>query len=85
MSLYRAEEDFPRLDQFVAERENLTRSYVKTLIDGGHITLNGQVVRAGKPIKKGDQVEVVLPRSAPFPPCPRTFRWRSSTRTRTWP
>ena len=61
MSLYRAEEDFPRLDQFVAERENLTRSYVKTLIDGGHITLNGQVVRAGKPIKKGDQVEVVLP------------------------
>lgn len=61
MSVYRVEEDFPRLDQYVAEREDLTRSYVKILIDEGHITLNGKAVRAGKPLKKGDEIEVSLP------------------------
>lgn len=51
-----------RLDNFVTENEeNLTRSYVKTLIQEGRILLNGKQVKAGFPLRENDEVSVDLP------------------------
>lgn len=58
-----AEKTASRLDAFIAEQcEELTRSYVRTLIDNGGVRVNGAVVtKAGTKLKAGQQVEVEIP------------------------
>ncbi len=57
-----AEDNFKRLDIFLAENcEELTRSAIKKLIDGGHALVNGQKCKAGSPVKKGDSVQLIRP------------------------
>ena len=51
-----------RLDVFVSDKfDTCTRSYIKTLIDDGRITVNGKVVKAGYKLRIDDIVAVDFP------------------------
>ena len=48
-----------RLDRYLAERvEDLSRSAAQRLIDGGQITVNGELVKASYKVRVGDVVVV---------------------------
>lgn len=54
-----AESKGKRLDIFLMENvENVTRSYIKNMIDGGKVLLNGKIVKAGYTLKENDKIEV---------------------------
>lgn len=50
--------DGVRLDVFLVEKTGLSRSYIKTLNDENHISVNGKYVKAGYNLKQGDEVEI---------------------------
>lgn len=50
-----------RLDVFLSRESELTRSYIKQLIDSGNIVLNGKAVKSGAKIKQGDEITVSIP------------------------
>ena len=50
-----------RLDVFLAEKLDKTRSSVKKLIEDGFVTVGGEKVKAGREVKSGEEIEVVLP------------------------
>lgn len=56
-----------RLDLFLSDRFDITRSRVKKLVDGGDATVNGKTVKAGYMLKPGDVLTVNI---APEPPQP---------------
>jgi len=50
-----------RLDIYLSEKiENITRSYIKSLIDNGQIHVNGKIVKAGYNVKLGDNIDVEI-------------------------
>ena len=60
--LYVAEENCKRLDVFLSEQtEELTRSRLKKLIDGGNVLVNGKKAKAGAEIKAGDEISLEIP------------------------
>ncbi len=59
-------ENETRLDVFLAKRLDKTRSAIKKLVDDGHITVNGKTEKAGKTLKRGDEITVVLPDPVPL-------------------
>ena len=61
-----AEKNFDRLDAFVAENTDISRSRAVKLIEGGEITLNGQAVNKKSSVKAGDSVEITLPDAVPL-------------------
>lgn len=50
-----------RLDVFLSEKLDKTRSAVKKLVDDGVITVNGNKVKAGRVLKIGEEVSVDIP------------------------
>lgn len=50
-----------RLDVFLSEKLDKTRSAVKKLVDDGEITVNGNKVKAGRTLKIGEEVSVNIP------------------------
>lgn len=57
------EEKRKRLDVYVTEKNSaITRSYVKTLIDNGHILVNGEKQKSGYQLKEMDIVMVEIPK-----------------------
>jgi len=57
-----------RLDRYVSgECGELSRSYARKLIDQGHVTVNGEVVKASHKLDVGDGVSVTIPPPAPSP------------------
>lgn len=50
-----------RLDIYLTTETGYTRSYIKTLVDGGFILLNNQRIKSGKIIKTGDVIDVNPP------------------------
>ena len=55
-----------RLDVFLSEKiEDATRSYIKTLIDDGKITVNLAKVKAGYKLKIGDSIDVEIVEKKP--------------------
>ncbi len=50
-----------RLDVFVSEKLNMTRSAVQKLLDDGFITVNGDVLTKNYKIRQHDEVRVSLP------------------------
>ena len=56
-----AEDIGKRLDKFVAEREEFTRSAIQKYIDNGAITVNGKKASKGYALREGDRVEIEIP------------------------
>ncbi len=58
------QEDCARIDVFLSEQLQITRSAVKKLADEGRLTVNGKPVKAGQALKTGDicVAEVLPPR-----------------------
>ena len=50
-----------RIDVFLSEQLNLTRSHIKKLCDDGNVKCGEKPVKASKIVKKGDKIEVLLP------------------------
>ena len=50
-----------RLDKFLTEKLDITRSYIKTLIDSGKILVNNKKVKAGHILKVNDEVKAEIP------------------------
>jgi len=51
-----------RLDVWLSSKLHpMTRSRIKTLIDDGHVTLNGNVIKAGYRLRQGDLVSITVP------------------------
>lgn len=55
--------DINRLDVFISNNcDDYSRSYFKTLISNGNVTVNGIVVtKSGTPLSVGDKVSVIIP------------------------
>ncbi len=50
-----------RLDVYLADETEYTRSYIKQLVDGGFVTLNGQKPKCGEIVKSGDEISLDPP------------------------
>ena len=50
-----------RLDVYLSEKLDKTRSAIKRLIEDKNVTVNGKVEKAGKTLKEGDEITVILP------------------------
>ncbi len=64
---FTVDEAYARADVFLSEQlEEMTRSAVKKLIDGGHALVNGKPMKAGQPLRTGDAVELEIPEPQPI-------------------
>ena len=55
-----------RLDLWLAAQlPDLSRTRIKTLVDGGHVSVNGAARKAAHRLKAGERVDVVVPPSEP--------------------
>lgn len=61
----RAADAGPRVDRYVAEHTQLSRSAITRLARGGHVRIGGAAVEAGHRVRKGDEIVVELPEDAP--------------------
>lgn len=59
--VYTADCAVPRVDVFVSEKLDKTRSAVKKLIDGGNVKVNGKQCKPSQEISVGDVIEVCVP------------------------
>lgn len=50
-----------RLDVYLSEKLDKTRSAIKKLVEDKNVTVNGKVEKAGKTLKEGDEITVILP------------------------
>ena len=57
-----------RADRFAADLSGLSRSYVQRLITEGHLTVDGQAVKANTLLEPGVTLELVVPPPAPAEP-----------------
>ena len=66
--LFIAEEPSPRLDTFLAQQmEEVTRSRLKKLIEGGQVCVDEKTVtKAGAEIRKGAQVMITVPEAVEY-------------------
>jgi 23S rRNA pseudouridine1911/1915/1917 synthase len=56
-----------RLDQFLANRDPyFSRTALQRLIEDGHITVGGQVVKPSHKVRPGDRIVLVVPRPEPI-------------------
>ena len=44
---------------------DISRTRIQKLIESGHITVNGETVKSGFKVEKGQQIKVVIPAPAP--------------------
>jgi len=56
-----ADGNFNRLDAYLAEITEFSRSHVQKVIDGGGVTLNGEVAKNKNAVKVGDVIQVEFP------------------------
>lgn len=52
-----------RIDKYI-KIDSVTRAHLKTLIDGGNVTVNGSTVKGSYKVKAGDKIEVNVPEPA---------------------
>ena len=62
-----------RLDVFVSEQFELTRSAAQKLLDDGHVLVNGEVAIKKYKIKTGDEVRVSMPEPRVIDACPQNI------------
>ena len=56
-----AESGAARLDVFLSEQLNITRSAAKKLIDDGHVTVGGAPVKASRAVNAGEEIFCEIP------------------------
>ena len=56
-----AESGAARLDVFLSERLNITRSAAKKLIDDGHVTVGGAPAKASRAVSAGEEIFCEIP------------------------
>lgn len=66
-----SEEAGTRIDIFLAERAEITRSAIQKLIERGAVTVNGQPAVKRCPVKPGDVILLVLPDPEPSAALPQ--------------
>ncbi len=54
-----------RVDRYVAEHSQLSRSAIARLARDGHVRIGGRAVEAGHRVRKGDEIVVDVPADAP--------------------
>ena len=52
-----------RVDQYLAEQLDLTRSHIKKICDSGNLLVNGKVAKGNKTVKNGDVIELDIPKN----------------------
>lgn len=60
------DKSYDRIDTFIAENTDISRSRAVKLIESGDITLNGSIVNKKASVKIGDKVEITLPNAVPL-------------------
>ena len=55
-----------RLDKYVAEQCQFSRSYAQKLIDEGQVTINGRAAKSSQKLNAGDKVAVSMPPPSPI-------------------
>lgn len=63
---FTAEEDCSRVDVFLSEQLELTRSAIKKLTDEGNLTVNGKRAKAGLAVRAGDGILLEVPDPEPI-------------------
>ena len=54
-----------RIDKFIVDKTDLSRSLAAKLLEGGSVTVNGKCVAKNYKMRAGDSVEVVFPETEP--------------------
>lgn len=63
---FQVEDAGPRLDRWLTDRiTSLSRARIQALIKAGQVRVNGQPVKAHRPLKRGEIVMVVIPDPVP--------------------
>lgn len=60
-----AEDESERLDRYLAEKLQMSRSTVQKLIRQGKVTVDGQTTKPGHTLKKGQKIELIIPEPEP--------------------
>lgn len=50
-----------RIDRFLADSQDLTRSFLQKILKDGEVTVNGKSVKANYKLRKGDRIEFEIP------------------------
>lgn len=50
-----------RIDRFLADSQNLTRSFLQKILKEGEVIVNGKSVKANYKLRKGDRIEFEIP------------------------
>lgn len=58
-----ADKNAKRLDSFIANSTQLTRSAAQRLIDSGSVLVNGSVCKSSSPVKTGSRIIIQLPKT----------------------
>ena len=73
-----------RLDVYITGHvENATRNKVQQAIRGGTVLVNGDRVRPSYAVMPDDVIQITFPGPPRPKRFPKTYRWRSSSRTTT--
>ena len=62
----RAQEGGMRVDRYVAEHSQLSRSAITRLAKEGHVRIGDATVEAGHRVRKGDDIVIEIPEAAPL-------------------
>lgn len=62
-----------RLDVYVAENAEVTRSYAATLIAENNVTVNGKTVSKNTKLKNGDTIEITIPEPKEYSAIPENI------------
>ena len=62
-----------RIDQFIAERADITRSASQKILAEGLVTINGSSVKKNYKMSEGDRVEVEMPEPEPLDALPENI------------
>ena len=55
-----------RLDKYIAEQCQISRSYARKLIDEGQVAVNGHAAKASQKLNTGDRIAVSIPPPSPI-------------------
>ena len=68
-----SKEEDKRLDLFLSEQLSLTRTKVKSMIEGGHVRLDGKALKPSSKLKKGMKLEGEIPIEEPLTLTPESI------------